>query len=196
MKLFFFFGDSVTLGVCDPAAGGWPARFAGELLTSGLASLPDTFHNLGVRKNSSAMVAARWEGECRTRSMEGVVNKLLFMFGTVDMAAPKGHPNIPEDQSIANMLDILELAAKAGDVLMVSAPPVADEAHDKRLAALAQVQAAACDDADIPFFDLHAALAARGYRSLLVDSVHPGPEGNALIASVLAEAPEVQAWAK
>ena len=61
MKLFYFFGDSITLGVNDAPAGGWVARLAGLAGEKGLPVPPDTFYNLGVRKNTSRMILERWE---------------------------------------------------------------------------------------------------------------------------------------
>ena len=43
MKLFYFFGDSVTLGVHDAPAGGWVARLAGKAAEKGLNVPPATF---------------------------------------------------------------------------------------------------------------------------------------------------------
>ena len=56
MKIFHVFGDSVTLGVNDAPAGGWVARLAGKAAEAGLPVPPDTFYNMGVRKNSSRMI--------------------------------------------------------------------------------------------------------------------------------------------
>lgn len=47
MKTFFFFGDSITLGVNDTLAGGWIGRFAGlASQRAGLPVPPSTFYNL------------------------------------------------------------------------------------------------------------------------------------------------------
>ena len=42
MKTFFFFGDSITLGVNDAPAGGWVGRFAGLAAQAGLP-VPSSF---------------------------------------------------------------------------------------------------------------------------------------------------------
>ena len=61
MKTFFFFGDSITLGVNDTLAGGWIGRFAGlASQRAGLPVPPSTFYNLGVRKHSSLQIRERW----------------------------------------------------------------------------------------------------------------------------------------
>lgn len=194
MKLFCFFGDSVTLGVNDAPAGGWVARFAAKAAGAGLQVPPDTFYNLGVRRNSSRMVLERWEAEYRARAMEGVPSFLLFCFGTVDMAAPKGMPRIPVGESAANARDILVKAGEYGSAALISAPPVKDEEHNRRLETLCAAYAALCARLEVPFIDIFHPLMESGYVADLADGVHPGPAGNAMIADLLVQAPALRGW--
>ena len=196
MKLFHFFGDSVTLGVNDAPAGGWVARLAGKAAQAGLSVPPDTFYNMGVRRNSSRMILERWEAEFKARVMEGVPSYLLFCFGTVDMAAPKGVPNVPVGESAANAREILLKAKTYGTVALVSAPPVADTEHCQRLDALCTAYASICSAIDVPFVDIFHPLLKNGYVKDLADGVHPGPSGNDMIASALLQAPELASWFK
>ena len=191
MKLFYFLGESVTLGVSDAPAGGWVARLAGKAAGKGLNVPPDTFYNLGVRKNSSRSILARWEAEYQARAMEGCPSVLAFCFGTVDMVAPHATPNVPVGESAANAREILLKAKEYGTVLMLSAPPVKDEEHNQRLEALCTAYAAICRSIDVPFVDIFQPLMEAGYIDDLADGIHPGPQGNELIASTLAEHPEV-----
>lgn len=194
MKLFHFFGDSVTLGVNDAPAGGWVARLAGKAAESGLPVPPDTFYNLGVRKNSSSMIRERWEGELKARTMEGVPSFLFFCFGTVDMAAPKGSSNLPIGESAANARDILLRAREYGHVVLISAPPVKDSEHNQRLESLCTAYASICAAIDVPFIDIFHPLMKAGYVQDLADGVHPGPNGNDMIASLLMESPLLTDW--
>lgn len=196
MKIFHFFGDSVTLGVNDAPAGGWVARLAGKAANAGLSVPPDTFYNMGVRKNSSRMILERWESEFTARIIEGVPSYLLFCFGTVDMAAPKGFPNVPMGESAANARDILLKAKTYGSVALVSAPPVADTEHCQRLDALCTAYASICTSIGVPFIDIFHPLLNKGYVQDLADGVHPGPVGNDLIASELLHASELADWFK
>lgn len=196
MKIFHFFGDSVTLGVNDAPAGGWVSRLAGKAAQAGLSVPPDTFYNMGVRRNSSRMILDRFEAEFKARAMEGVPSYLLFCFGTVDMAAPKGFPNIPVGESSANARDILLKAKTFGATALVSAPPVADKEHCQRLDALCTAYAAICSAVDVPFVDIFHPLLKSGYVNDLADGVHPGPAGNDMIASALLQAPELADWFK
>ena len=196
MKIFHVFGDSVTLGVNDAPAGGWVARLAGKAAEAGLPVPPDTFYNMGVRKNSSRMILDRWESEFKARVIDGVPSYLLFCFGTVDMAAPKGFPNVPLGESAANARDILLKAKTYGSVALVSAPPVKDAEHCQRLDALCTAYASICASIDVPFIDIFHPLRKKGYVRDLADGVHPGPVGNELIAAELIQAPALSDWFK
>ena len=194
MKLFFFFGDSVTLGVNDAQAGGWVARFAGKAEQCGLNVPPDTFYNMGVRKNSSRAILARWEAEYQARSMEGMPAHFLFCCGTVDMAAPGGRPNVPVGESAANVREMLLKAKEYGKVVLVSAPPVKDNEHDQRIEALCTAYAAIAKAVGVPFVDIYHPLKEAGYVDGLADGVHPGPKGNAMIADLLVQNEAVRTW--
>lgn len=196
MKIFHFFGDSVTLGVNDAPAGGWVARLAKKAAEAGLCLPPDTFYNMGVRKNSSRMILDRWEAEFKARVIDGVPSCLLFCFGTVDMAAPKGSPNVPVGESSANARKILLKAKTYGCTALVSAPPVADDEHCQRLDALCTAYASICRAIDVPFVDIFHPLLKMDYVKDLSDGVHPGPAGNDMIASLLLQAPELASWFK
>ena len=194
MKIFYFFGDSVTLGVNDAPAGGWVARLAGKAAAAGLQVPPDTFYNMGVRKNSSAMILERWEREFQVRAIDGVPSFLLFCCGTVDMAAPKGSPNLPVGESAANVREILRKAKEYGAIALISAPPVKDEAHCARLESLCTAYAAICAAVDVPFIDIFHPLLEAGYVQDLADGVHPGPTGNEMIAEILMQAAPLKLW--
>ena len=192
MKLFFFFGDSVTLGVDDAPAGGWVVRLAGKAAQKGLNVPPDTFYNMGVRKNSSRSILERWESEYRVRALEGCPVTLVFCFGTVDMAAPHAVPNVPIGESAANAREILVKAREFGDVLLVSAPPVKNEEHDQRIEALCTAYAAIAKSVGVPFVDIYHPLKEAGYIDELADGIHPGPRGNEMIAELLSSSEAMQ----
>lgn len=134
MKTFFFFGDSITLGVNDTLAGGWIGRFAGlASQRAGLPVPPSTFYNLGVRKHSSLQIRERWASEYRSRVNDATVPYLIFCFGTVDMAAPNGNVAVPMQESTQNAQAILSEAQMKAPVLMMGPPPVKNPDHLERL---------------------------------------------------------------
>ena len=89
---WFFFGDSLTLGVNDNRMpGGWVSRLVLLGQEAGLYRFPPaTFYNLGARRQSTADLARRWRQEVDCRQMPGMVPHLVFCAGVVDMAAPGG----------------------------------------------------------------------------------------------------------
>ena len=176
MKTFFFFGDSITLGVNDTLAGGWIGRFAGlASQRAGLPVPPSTFYNLGVRKH------------------DATVPYLIFCFGTVDMAAPNGNVAVPMQESTQNAQAILSEAQMEAPVLMMGPPPVKNPDHLERLNKLNETYAGLCLDLGVAYLDLLKGLPAV-YVADLDDGLHPGKTGNMLIAEQLLNAPIVQGW--
>jgi acyl-CoA thioesterase-1 len=57
-----FLGDSLVAGIGDSAGGGWVARVVGACHEQGM---PVTAYNLGIRRETSLQVAARWRAEAR-----------------------------------------------------------------------------------------------------------------------------------
>lgn len=194
MNIFYFFGDSVTLGVNDASAGGWVARLAGMAAAQGLQVPPDTFYNLGARKHSSAMIMQRWEGEYLARAIEGVCPFLIFCFGTVDMASPKGAVNISTEESASHAREILQKAKTYGKAALISAPPVKDAAHCARLESLCAAYASVCTGIGVPFIDIFHPLLQNGYVNDLADGVHPGSAGNNMIAHEIIKAAPLKQW--
>ena len=79
-ETFFFFGDSLTLGVNDNAMpGGWVSRLVLLGSQAGWYDMPPaTFYNLGVRRHTSTDIAARWQAEVASRQIPGTINHLAF----------------------------------------------------------------------------------------------------------------------
>ena len=194
MKTFFFFGDSITLGVNDTLAGGWIGRFAGlASQRTGLPVPPSTFYNLGARKHSSLQIRERWASEYRSRVNDATVPYLIFCFGTVDMAAPNGNVVVPIKDSIQNAQAILSEAQMEAPILMMGPPPVKNPEHMERLNKLNETYAGLCLDLGVAYLDLLKGLPAV-YVADLDDGLHPGKTGNMLIAEQLLNAPIVQGW--
>ena len=194
MKTFFFFGDSITLGVNDTLAGGWIGRFAGlASQRAGLSVPPSTFYNLGVRKHSSLQIRERWASEYRSRVNDATVPYLVFCFGTVDMAAPNGNVVVPMQESIQNAQAILSEAQMEAPVLMMGPPPVKNPDHLERLNKLNETYAGLCLDLGVAYLRSSKGLPAV-YVADLDDGLHPGKTGNMLIAEQLLNAPIVQGW--
>lgn len=185
---WFFFGDSLTLGVNDNRMpGGWVSRLVLLGQEAGLYRFPPaTFYNLGARRQSTADLARRWRQEVDCRQMPGMVPHLVFCAGVVDMAAPGGGQPVALDKAMYCLRTMLTEAAPLAPTLVISPPPVADPAVRRRIAGLSAAQAALCAELGLPFADIHVALAAsRSYMDDLSDGLHPGPEGCTVMAEAL-----------
>ena len=73
-----FIGDSVTAGTGDDMFQGWAGRLCEMAWDEGHDV---TGYNLGIRGETSPMIAARWRAECTPRLPDGVPAALVFAFG-------------------------------------------------------------------------------------------------------------------
>src|ERR1700734_2624968 len=91
-----FFGDSLVAGVGDPSGGGWVARVISACFHGGT---PITAYNLGVRRETSAQVLARWRAEAEPRVPSGVHARVVVSFGANDTTIEAGKLRVPADDS-------------------------------------------------------------------------------------------------
>lgn len=195
MKTFFFFGDSLTLGVNDKSMLGWTGRFASTLA---LPVPPTTFYNLGVRKQTSKAIASRWKDEVQLRALPEADVRIMFCFGVVDMAAPKGAPIIPLGQSVMNLEQLLEDVTTtylSESVRIVSPFPVVLAEHCGRIEELNSAYAAVCRKYGVEYVDIFSHLVrSDAYMNDLSDGIHPGGRGCALIADYLQRDASITRW--
>ena len=185
---WFFFGDSLTQGVNDTLMpGGWVSRLAALAHQAGLCPIPRaTFYNLGARRHSTVKIAARWRSELENRLIPGMVPRLVFCTGVVDMAAPGGGQPADPDMAAAQMDSLLAEAAGVAPVLVISPPPVTDAAANARIGQLGKLQQQLCARRGIAFAQVYDFLAsANDYMNDLSDGLHPGSQGCALMAQTL-----------
>lgn len=195
MKTFFFFGDSLTLGVNDKGMLGWTGRFASTLE---LPVPPTTFYNLGARKHTSQAIVSRWKDEVRRRALPESEVRIMFCFGVVDMAAPQGEVIIPLEQSVINLEKLLEDVTSehtAENVRVLSPFPVAQVEHCRRVEELSSVYAAVCRKYCVEYVDIFSHLVSSdAYMNDLSDGIHPGGSGCALIADYLQQDASITNW--
>lgn len=193
-ETWFFYGDSLTLGVNDDAMqGGWVGRLARMGSAAGLYALPPaTFYNLGVRRHTVADVKARWKQEWDARQLPGISPHIAFCAGVVDMVSADGKPVA---DVCATMLAMLREAAALAPVLLISVPPVADPGVTARIADLNRAYAALCAEQGFGWADVFATLSESAvYMQSLRDGTHAAPEGCAVMAEALFALPSVQAF--
>jgi lysophospholipase L1-like esterase len=174
-----FVGDSFVAGYGDPEHRGWVGRLA--------ATAPVTVYNLGIRRDTSADVLARWAAECGRRLPAGVDGRVVVSLGVNDVVQ-----NMAPDGSVANLEVLLGEIAEAGHrVLVIGPPPIADDGRNAGIGAVSSAFAGACAAAGVPFAAVFDALVADPvWRAEVAagDGAHPGAAGYARLAALVTPA--------
>src|SRR5215813_4550550 len=93
-----FVGDSFVNGTCDPEFLGWAGRLARDVRASGVDL---TYYNLGIRRETSVDIAARWLSECRARLPDFCRPYVVFSFGVNDTTIDSRALRVEESFSVA-----------------------------------------------------------------------------------------------
>jgi lysophospholipase L1-like esterase len=203
-----FVGDSITTGTGDDDFLGWPGRLcAAERRRGHDLSL----YNLGIRGDTSEMIAARWRAECAARLPAIHPAALVFAFGINDTAREAdGNLRVAHDKSVATARTILAEAKAWKPTLMIgptpvctdvltmtSSPGVVREVRDDRIAATSVAYADVARALGVPYLDLFTPLSADPrWRKALAegDSLHPAASGYALMADLIGKWPAWRKW--
>ena len=178
-----FIGDSLTQGIGDELALGWVGRLAREsFLKDPARSRALTVCNMGVRSDTSARIAARWQEETGRRRRHGEDMAFVFSFGAAD-----GKFDLPGEETLRVSREILSAAARLGRTLYIAPPPAFEPGWSAHIRQTGQALAGICAELGIPTFDFHAPLAAEpAYMdSLEPDGIHPDAAGYERMASLL-----------
>lgn len=204
-----FVGDSLTNGTGDDAFLGWPGRLCAAERARGHDL---TCYNLGIRADTSLLIAARWRAECAARLPELYQGRLVFAFGNNDTAIPEGSAEVrvPLAHSLAAAGAMLAEAKGWKPVLFIGpwpveeakqpvnpAGPVSYRFANARVAELSQAYGALAGELGIPYLDLYRALAGDvrwQAASRQGDGVHPPGEGYRLVAETVAAWAGWRAW--
>ena len=177
----FFIGDSLTLGINDGRRISWPGRVLDKCLKAGT----DFFsaYNLGVRASASVHILDRWVGEVAARNMVDQPSKLVFSFGTADIAR-----GVPTDETILAANKIFTAAKEFSDTIYITPPPVLDEAKNQAVAGIAKALVAVAKDVGIACADIYPEINDQKafIEDLLgTDGVHPSDKGYEIIAEAV-----------
>jgi lysophospholipase L1-like esterase len=183
-----FIGDSSVNGTGDPQCLGWPGRVCATAIRRGYAI---TYYNLGIRRETSAEIAARWREECARRLPPTIDGRVVFSFGGNDTAIEQGRQRLSRDATLYNLRAIVQEARRHYPTLLVGPPPVAEAAHNARIAALCQAMAAVAQELGVPYLPVCERL-VQGQtwvqEAAQSDGAHPRQGGYSALAAL------VQAW--
>lgn len=186
-----FVGDSFTHGTGDATTLGWTGRVAAAARNAGWNL---TAYNLGIRRDTSADIAARWQAECDARFRVECSPYIVFSFGANDMTVENDTLRVPIPESTTHFRNIIGNAKAHCQVLMVGPLPVGDTAQDVRIATLCNLYKQLAADLSVPYLPLAQQLAGNpAWRRAVSngDGTHPDGDGYALIADCVQQ---WQAW--
>ena len=177
-----FIGDSFVNGTGDDDCLGWVGRLCAEARRRGHDV---TLYNLGIRRDTSADIAGRWESEARARLQPEHDGRLVFSFGVNDCVHDTtGRPRIPEHAAVEHARSILSRARAWRPTLMVGPPCSGDAPLDARVKCLSHRLAEVCDELSVPFlpaFDVADGSAIWRRDAAMGDGVHPNRDGYTLL---------------
>jgi acyl-CoA thioesterase I len=181
-----FIGDSFVNGTGDDDCLGWAGRLCSEARQRGRDV---TYYNLGIRRDTSADIAARWETEATARLPPGHDGRLVFSFGVNDCVL-----EIPErsrvlaDESVSNACAILSRARARYPILMIGPPCTGEAALDQRIEYVSERIATVCEDFAVSFLSVWPILEGNEVwleEARQGDGVHPNRGGYLLMYNAI-----------
>jgi lysophospholipase L1-like esterase len=173
-----FVGDSYVAGVGDTTGLGWVGRLCAHAHASGL---PITAYNLGVRRDTSADVAARLPAEVGRRAWPGAEPRVVLAYGLNDVVLENGRPCVATADSLeATSRSFAWLASAGIPVIFAGPPPIGDPDLDSRTGKLDRLLAGCAASHGVRYVSVFGALTGNqawlsGVRE--GDGAHPGPTG-------------------
>jgi lysophospholipase L1-like esterase len=173
-------------GAGDGQCLGWAGRLAVRAIGAGQ---PLTYYNLGVRRQTSTDIAARWEGECAQRLPAGTDARVVFSFGTNDTLLADGRIRVASRDSVVNLTGMLRRARERGwPALVVAPPPGTDDEHNGRIEELDAEFSNVCEAQEVPYVRVHQPLRHNNTWMRAVaagDGYHPSAAGYEEFAALI-----------
>jgi acyl-CoA thioesterase I len=192
-----FVGDSFVNGTGDDDGLGWVGRVVARARQGGCDV---TAYNLGIRRDTSEDIAARWMSEARRRLLPEHDGRLVFSFGANDCVADdeNGTPRVKLADAVANARTILQAARDWLPTLMIGPASVVGSADaNTRIVALSGEYASLCESLFIPYLEIcRITLASPVWteEALAGDGAHPNRGGYAFVAEAVANWSAWLAW--
>ena len=191
-----FIGDSFVNGTGDPEGLGWSGRICAAARHRGQDL---TAYNLGVRRETTRDIAARWRHEAEPRLPAEEDGRLVFSFGVNDANQQDGRRRVPQEETVEIVGTMLAQARDWKPTLVVGPPPIADESVNARVRDLIRDFEALCRVLGIPFLDVYPALSGSEVwmrETAAGDGAHPGAEGYAVFAEQVGSWPAWGNWTR
>lgn len=181
-----FFGDSFVAGYGDPHGQGWVGRVVAASFEGGL---PLTAYNLGVRRETSLDVAARWGAEARPRMRAEAGYGVVFAFGVNDTTEEDGRVRVEPGLAVDALGRVLGEATRLGlGAFVVGPAPSGDPGQDERVRELSRSFAGVAARHEVPFAAVLDALRASGTwaaEAAAGDGTHPAAGGYVELAGLV-----------
>ncbi len=180
-----YIGDSFINGTGDPEKLGWTGRLSAKSQNN---EIDITHYNLGIRRETSADILKRWEAECQARLPEISENKVIFSFGVNDTVIENGQKRVSLKDSISNAKNMLSMASKKYDVIMIGMPPINDDEQNKIIKELDETYQTLCNKLNIPYLSIYERLINDKIWQDEVssnDGAHPRDRGYELLANYI-----------
>ena len=191
-----FLGDSFVNGTGDDDGLGWTRRVVARLRAGGADV---TGYELGVRRDTSLDVLARWRAETGARLPAGTEARLAFSFGANDCAdGGGGEPRVPPARTVDAAREILLEAVAVAPTIVIGPVPILDDPRvDARVLGTADALEALCAELGVPHvraFEFVAGCAAWREEAARGDGTHPNRGGYAALAKELMSRAAFARW--
>ncbi|MBD2101390.1 GDSL-type esterase/lipase family protein [Leptolyngbya sp. FACHB-261] len=191
-----FVGDSFVNGTGDSECLGWTGRVCAAARQQGHDL---TYYNLGIRRETTTDIRARWQAEVERRLPESCDGRVVFSFGVNDTTIEQGQTRVQFADSLANTHQILSLAQQRFPVLMVGPLPVTDAEQNSRIGDLSTRFGQICAGLKIPYLEAFSWLlesAIWRQEALAGDGYHPSAGGYTQVAELVQSWPAWRHWFK
>jgi len=184
-----FVGDSMVNGTGDPEYLGW----VGRVLRDERTRRPElTGYNLGIRRDTSGQILARWREEVTRRLPAEIEGRVVFLFGVND-AVQKVDPA----RTLAHAEAILGDAKARWPVFMVGPTPIVPADVRERSRPLDAGFAGLCGRLDVPYLSVFDGLMETPTwldEARAGDGAHPGAGGYARLAALVLASAAWRRW--